>query len=522
MTALARILRTSAFGLILAAGAFGGVLAAPACVDPGGIGGTGAPAREGGLGGTGAPIIERGIGGTGAPMAGRAASGIGGTGAPVAKSPGGIGGTGSPLANGGMGGTGAPMADGGMGGTGIVGTITGFASICVNGVEVHFEDNVPVSRNGIAGAAAELAIGQVVAVEAGASQRGLEARRISVLNAYEGPVTGLPGGLEPMRVMGQPVRFAANAQIDTGLRIGDPVRVSGLRNASGEVVATRVERASVLAQASAIGAIDRNGALQGLPLAANRIAAGNELLVRGKWTGKALAVTQATPNPSIPFAGRVSQAVVEGLVHQRDATELLIGGFTVALDDTTQFDGGNVTDLDQNKRIRIKGTFESPRRIKASRIEIVRIDLDVRRHGGGQSGGGDDDSDKNKREGSRSHSRIETDDDGKVEFRSETRSDDSREKVEREFDAAGEIERERIEIRTESPSGDIERRERIEVRESDGIIERQERIEIFENGRRVERIERTDRVETPDKPERPEKAERPEKVERPDRSGKDD
>ena len=35
-----------------------------------------------------------------------------------------------------------------MGGTGIIGTITGFASVCVNGLEVEFEDDTPVEIDG--------------------------------------------------------------------------------------------------------------------------------------------------------------------------------------------------------------------------------------------------------------------------------------------------------------------------------------------------------------------------------------
>src|SRR5213075_3081748 len=68
---------------------------------------------------------------------------------PVIQAPGGTGGTG--VAPGGVGGTGigSESDNGGIGGTGIVGTITGFASICVNGLEVHFSNDVPVSENGI-------------------------------------------------------------------------------------------------------------------------------------------------------------------------------------------------------------------------------------------------------------------------------------------------------------------------------------------------------------------------------------
>jgi hypothetical protein len=99
--------------------------------------------------------------------------GIGGTGA---RAEGGIGGTGA-RAEGGIGGTGA-RADGGVGGTGIVGTITGFASVCVNGLEVHYDANTPVTVDGRAAPAGELAIGQVVSAEAEVTQSGLRARGI--------------------------------------------------------------------------------------------------------------------------------------------------------------------------------------------------------------------------------------------------------------------------------------------------------------------------------------------------------
>jgi hypothetical protein len=92
-------------------------VAAPACLAPlGGVGGTGA-------------IVE---------------GGVGGTGNTVSPTKGGVGGTGKSErpANGGVGGTG--LQAGGVGGTGIVGTITGFGSVCVNGLEVEYDHSTPV------------------------------------------------------------------------------------------------------------------------------------------------------------------------------------------------------------------------------------------------------------------------------------------------------------------------------------------------------------------------------------------
>jgi hypothetical protein len=451
--------------------------AAPVCLEPGGMGGTGAVAT-GGIGGTGAPADNGGIGGTGAPAN-----------------------------NGGMGGTGAPADEGGIGGTGIVGTITGFGSICVNGVEVHFDDKASLSENGVPASSNQLAIGQVVAVEARKSPRGLEARSIAILHAYEGPITGVATGAAPMRVMGQPVRVAAGARVAEGLRIGEPVRVSGLRNAQGEVVASRIERAPKLAQVSAIGAIERPGNLQGLALS-KPLPAGGEVLVRGTWNGRQLNVVQTRSDPGIPFAGRVRNALVEGLVRGQKGNRIEFGGFTAYVDSDTSYLDGQAADLAVDKRIRVSGVFEKGREIRAVRIEFSREQPAASiREGSGHQGSSTDDTEEHENSGS-GRDGIET------ETRERSSDGETRERVERSDD--GET-RERIERRVESPTGDLERRERIEIRDSGDRLETRERIEIFENGVRVERIERIERIERPDTVDRPERVDRVERVDRPER-----
>ena len=109
---------------------------------------------------------------------------------------GGIGGTGAPalldnlpadsmVGRPGIGGTGA--AEGGIGGTGLIGVITGFASICVNGVEVHYDTGTPVSADGLPMSLDHLAVGQVVAVQAIGEGDQLSARSISIMRAAVGP-----------------------------------------------------------------------------------------------------------------------------------------------------------------------------------------------------------------------------------------------------------------------------------------------------------------------------------------------
>jgi hypothetical protein len=160
---------------------------------------------------------------------------------------------------GGIGGTGI-TGDGGIGGTGqrasvdigVVGVITGFASICVNGIEVHFDAATPVSMNGEPASMDALAVGKVVAVRAVGSGTQARARAIDIVDSAVGPVTAVesPGAL--VQVGGQRVRIAPTTVLGGSLtreqlaavQIGEAMRVSGLRAADGTIVATRVETAA--------------------------------------------------------------------------------------------------------------------------------------------------------------------------------------------------------------------------------------------------------------------------------------
>ncbi|MBS0423316.1 MAG: hypothetical protein JSR71_02575 [Proteobacteria bacterium] len=70
------------------------------------------------------------------------------------------------LAQSGIGETGNTADNDGIGGTDIIGTITGFASICVNGIEIHYDKHTAISVDGRGATLGELAVGQVIAVRA--------------------------------------------------------------------------------------------------------------------------------------------------------------------------------------------------------------------------------------------------------------------------------------------------------------------------------------------------------------------
>lgn len=196
-----------------------------------GIGGTGVTGGiTGGIGGTG---ISGGIGGTGI------TGGIGGTGII-----GGIGGTGL---DGSVDVTrirGRAVVDRGLGGTGVVGTITGFASVCLNGVEVGLAGTAMVNVDGVPLPSATLRLGEVAIIDANSKHDGLHAVSITIRHEVSGPVDSVdhtPAGLR-LQVAGQQVMLAQGARVPDGLAAGDWVAISGLRDPDRTIRASRIDR----------------------------------------------------------------------------------------------------------------------------------------------------------------------------------------------------------------------------------------------------------------------------------------
>lgn len=166
------------------------------------------------LGPDGGPVADRGIGGTGAPAF--ADRGIGGTGSPPVR-----------------------VADRGIGGTGIVGVITGFASICLDGLEVGLQDAPGVTIDGQPADAGSLRGGQFAAIEAGPD---LRARFVSVRHEVSGPVEATEQAGTVLQVAGQRVLVSETTLGTPQVQPGDWVAVSGLRIPGGAIAATRIDR----------------------------------------------------------------------------------------------------------------------------------------------------------------------------------------------------------------------------------------------------------------------------------------
>lgn len=321
--------------------------AAPVCIDPG----RGMPERH------------------------AEAGGVGGTGHGPGDA-GGIGGTGAPLADG-IGGTGARRAPGTR--IGVVGVVTGFGSLCVNGLRLQYDASAPVSENGRPAGAETLAVGQFVSVEAERVGDALIARDIGIVQLLEGPLSA-PREDGRFEVMGQPVLLLPDARVDEGgrpLRPGDMVKVSGMRAPGGRVHASRIERAPALELASVIGDISHDNdvlGIDGLPvqgaLDASAESPTRQLLARGHWDGRVLRVRETRMDPSLRFADRVGDVVLEALVSGRLEDGSLNGcGLQVVGSPSARLRGLAASEALDVRRVRMIGRIAADGRFVADEVD---------------------------------------------------------------------------------------------------------------------------------------------------------
>lgn len=313
------------------------------------------------------------------------AGGIGGTG--VSSGPAKVAGNGG--GEGGIGGTGILASgpdparigtgQGGIGGTGIVGVITGFASICVNGVEVHFDAATPVSDAGELVSLRELAVGQLVSVSAAGSGSQVRARQIALIHTAVGPLAAVDARTGEFRVLGQSGRALAPGSL-TNLVAGDWVRVGGQRLAGGVIAATRVERVPPQPRAQLNGVVGRmdgdtvsvGDALvrfdrQAMPAG---LAWGMEITVTGQWDGRDFLAQQAILEPTRKGLGSVTQVVFEGYVHALGDRQLSLGLGDLTLSPGAQVVGAFAGKLAIDQRVQVTGRLGVDQRVTVDRVVI--------------------------------------------------------------------------------------------------------------------------------------------------------
>jgi hypothetical protein len=272
-----------------------------------GIGGTGIGADE-------ARLAEQGIGGTGIGMQipQSVVRGLTGIGAAAEK----------------------PEATK-TGDAGIVGVITGFGSVCVDGAEIGLDGAVPLQIDDSTAPGTALRAGQVVVIEAAIDDGGLRSLHLAVRHEVAGPVErlGTTGGT--MTIAGQAVVVPATAWGAGQFVLGDWVSVSGLPQPDGTILATRLDSAakgmvSIRGRVVNQGGNLRIGSATLVPPPGSRVSAGMFVAVSGRYAagvlraGK-LASDRLAQDPAEYF-GSSAHRIIERSIVRIEPGRVLLGG----------------------------------------------------------------------------------------------------------------------------------------------------------------------------------------------------
>ena len=335
-------------------------------------------AASSGIGGTGDKVSQSGIGGTGVNN-----SGIGGTGGKVVLD-GGIGGTGGKVASdGGVGGTGDKLTeDGGIGGTGIIGIITGFASICVNGIEIHYDSSTSVSMDGSPSTLQDLTAGQVIVARAEGLGDEVNASHIAIMHAAVGPVTHINHASLEVQVINQNIQLQLQ-HIPERLAMGEWVRVSGHRLADGKIVASHIQSIPPIEHAIINGTISQINANE-IVVDGTRIeldplmhvtglSEGAEVSITGNWNGASLQALTVQVDPTWHSLGNVNRVVMEGYVHAVNDQSFLLNNQKIKMIPEVQIVGADHEKLHMNQRIQVNGRITSDNQVVADKVEFKQV-----------------------------------------------------------------------------------------------------------------------------------------------------
>jgi hypothetical protein len=242
-------------------------------------------------------LAERGIGGTG------------GVGEPLAPQPA----TPPPV---------APPGGRGVGGTGtigVAGVITGFGSVCLNGLEVAVPPRLSVTVDGRPAAYNTLRAGEraiLVAVwNAGTPETNAIAIRHEVVGAVDQVLTQ-----NRIIVAGQPVTLAMLVPPVTAPMVGAWVSVSGIRSSDGIIAASRIDPATP-GRTLVHGRVSAGMRIGGLSLSVEGVAPrpGENVTVSGDREGGTLIADSLTPDvlaqdPAVYFGPGVHRLSIETVV----------------------------------------------------------------------------------------------------------------------------------------------------------------------------------------------------------------
>jgi len=261
-----------------------------------------------------------------------------------------------------------------------VGPIAALGSATVNGI--HYDTSASnVIVNGALGLPADLQLGHVVSVdgEANLSEATGTADTLRYAATIVGPVESVDAPARQLIVMGQTVIADDDTVFDplidaatfAGLTVGSTAHISGLRNADGAIVATRIAPAAASAAVQLIGpvtgldpanflfTIDRltidYGSAAIVDLPGGVPAEGSYVLVHGVLTDGILVVDELVDASSVTAAPG-TRVHIGGIVTRfGSSSDFDLSGFPFTTNAATRFVDGVAADLAADSRVTIDG-----------------------------------------------------------------------------------------------------------------------------------------------------------------------
>jgi len=220
--------------------------------------------------------------------------------------------------------------EGGIGGTGIVGVVTNFGSLIVNGLKI--ETNGATRYSNATGRLTERSIGLGDGLTVEAETRGgrLLARRVHVTHPLIGRIQAAAGDGALLRING--VNVMVEEQARNRARPGDRVKVSGLWMdnivVASQIIRTRTDVDVIAGDADMI---DGTLSVAGVPISRNlfgsRAKQGQFVTVLGTFEGQQMAPKHVRLERFTGAAGALGQLSVEGyLAQKRTKPEMKLSG----------------------------------------------------------------------------------------------------------------------------------------------------------------------------------------------------
>ena len=278
------------------------------------------------------------------------------------------------------------------------GPITSLGSIWVNGVR-YTTNNADVYINGELSTDSNLAVGQVVVVEASIPDSGLAIGEAVVYESnLQGPTSAIDVLNSRFVALGQTVIADSRTSFGpgitpadlSGLALDDVVEISGLVETSGLVRATRIERETDIGYQIQLSGtvtdlvsglsfkigdqlIDYSGAssVEGFP--GGLLSDDDKVRVVGDVFGASGEILAT----SVGYRGDTvltevgDEGEVEGLITDFVSPfSFHLAGFDIVTNAQTDYSGGTAADLANNIRIEVEGAFDSSGSLIAEQIEF--------------------------------------------------------------------------------------------------------------------------------------------------------